>query len=421
MRNFILSLFLLTTLISSYAYGFGSILGGFNQITQPVGNPSSSGEIAVNLNTTIDNGVYVPDTILNKRLKTILGKEEGEAITIQNMQSLTKLDLSSYGIKDITGLEYAINLTHLNLGNNQITDITPLANLIQLTELDIQYNQIKDIRIVCYLSNLTLLRASYNLITDINVFAHPNMSNLKKLYLNGNMIINITALGAEHPLTGEPILINLTHLDISDNKTPRDWKVPSDHRDICGKREEGEVRISDLSPIAGLINLVDFAASQNDIKDISALANLGNLEKLELYDNFIEDIRVLENFKNLVDVNLCANRISDLGVFKSSALVQITDLNLSQNRIKDISSLSNLTNIVWLFLHHNFIDNISALVNNPGLYNEFPDDTEKLDTIDIRFNKLDLTRGSDDMQDIHTLERRCVKVNYLPQDCNDCN
>jgi len=143
MKTAALKASLLITLISSYAYGSSSVLGGFNPVTtQPVGNPSNT-EIAVNFNT-IDNGVYIPDTTLNGHLKIILGKEENERITIQDMQSLTNIDLSSCRIKDITGLEYAINLTHLNLGNNQITDITPLANLAQLTELDLQYNQIED-------------------------------------------------------------------------------------------------------------------------------------------------------------------------------------------------------------------------------------------------------------------------------------
>jgi|GEM_PF-4479265 len=144
MNNTILKISLLTALISSYAYGFNPISGRFDPIMQSIGPLPSSNKIATNLNATVDNGVYIPDMILNQRLRSVLEKETGEAITIQDMQALTNLELSCCGIKDITGLEYAINLTHLNLGNNQITDITPLANLAQLTELDLQYNQIED-------------------------------------------------------------------------------------------------------------------------------------------------------------------------------------------------------------------------------------------------------------------------------------
>ena len=54
---------------------------------------------------------------------------------------------------------------------------------------------------------------------------------------------------------------------------------------------------------------------------------------------------------------------------------------------------------------------ISALVNNEG----FGPNVGPHDYIDMRYNYLDLTEGSQSMQDIETLMSRSVDVYYVPQ------
>jgi type II secretory pathway component PulC len=57
-----------------------------------------------------------------------------------------------------------------------------------------------------------------------------------------------------------------------------------------------------------------------------------------------------------------------------------------------------------LNLKHNEISDISPLVSNSGL--------DEGDILDIRFNDLDLTKGSEDMQNIEELQSRGVIVYY---------
>ncbi|WP_342716451.1 leucine-rich repeat domain-containing protein [Paenibacillus catalpae] len=46
------------------------------------------------------------------------------------MQSLTVLTANHKNIKDLRGLEYAVNLTEIYLNFNDITDLTPLKSAI---------------------------------------------------------------------------------------------------------------------------------------------------------------------------------------------------------------------------------------------------------------------------------------------------
>jgi internalin A len=85
-------------------------------------------------------------------------------------------------------------------------------------------------------------------------------------------------------------------------------------------------------------------------------------------------------------------------------LTNLTKLCLASNRISDTSSLSSLTNLNYLAIGWNQISDISPLVENSGL--------GEGDTVKIQNNNLDLTEGSDDMQNIKTLQDRGVAVIY---------
>jgi len=79
-------------------------------------------------------------------------------------------------------------------------------------------------------------------------------------------------------------------------------------------------------------------------------------------------------------------------------------LDLSNNQIGDISPLANLTSLKWLILNNNQISDIGALVRNTGL--------GKGELVELRNNLLDLSPGSDDMQNIESLRSRGVIVRY---------
>jgi internalin A len=121
----------------------------------------------------------------------------------------------------------------------------------------------------------------------------------------------------------------------------------------------------------------------NQVRDISPLAGLTSLQELYLQNNQISDIKAL------------------------SGLINLEWLHLKGNRIKDISSLSNLINLRRLYLNENEIEDITPLVKNPGLSDG--------DCVNLKYNRLDLSAGSEDMKNIAILISQGVWVEYTPQ------
>ena len=98
----------------------------------------------------------IPDPNLRAALEKALGKNEGDAITEEDLKGLEELYAGDKRISDIKGLEHCTSLTVLELDNNpQITDLSGLANLTSLTRLGLAWNQIIDLNV---LANLTKLK-----------------------------------------------------------------------------------------------------------------------------------------------------------------------------------------------------------------------------------------------------------------------
>ena len=88
-------------------------------------------------------------------------------------------------------------------------------------------------------------------------------------------------------------------------------------------------------------------------------------------------------------------------------MTNLNYLNLGANAINNLSPLAFLTKIQNLCLSINQINDISPLVANRGLTTG--------DIIDLTYNCLDTSAGSQNMKDIGTLVHEGVIVNYLPQ------
>ena len=176
--------------------------------------------------------------------------------------------------------------------------------------------------------------------------------------------------------TGLQFATNLINLDISGNPI-------SDLSPLAGLINlenlwfhAGELGISDLSPLAGLINLKLIHAFGNPISDLSPLAKLTKLEHLYLPDGDISDLAPLAGLTGLRELYLSFNGISDI-----SPLANLTGLNrldLADNSISDISPLVGLTQLEWLELRINHISDVSPLAGLTNLewlrvaYNDIP-------------------------------------------------
>ena len=110
-------------------------------------------------------------------------------------------------------------------------------------------------------------------------------------------------------------------------------------KNLTGALLEGNP-ISDLSPLAGLVQLRILNMAVCQISDIRPLANLTRLESLRLHGNQIEDITPLINLTQLTDLWLANNFIADAGSLERLTLLK--ELRIQNNVISDYSPLETL-------------------------------------------------------------------------------
>ena len=109
------------------------------------------------------------------------------------LRNLESLDLSGYGIQDLSGLELCTNVTELNLENNLIDDIAMLRPLIGLRTLLLGSNAIETIQDLASLVVLEELDLSFNEISDVSSLL--SLNKLKLVNLVG-CPVNATAIAA---------------------------------------------------------------------------------------------------------------------------------------------------------------------------------------------------------------------------------
>ena len=307
--------------------------------------------------------VHIPDPNLRVLLESVLDKAAGDDITQVDLASLESIrngchfltlsekgvwwvperwvcelndDSVGFGIRDLTGLEFATNLMHLSLGRNQISDVSPLKDLINLTYLDLGRNQISDVSPLKDLINLTYLSLGRNQISDVSPL--KDLTNLTHLSLIYNRVSDISPLKD---------LTELIELDLLDNEIP-DVSVLKAFTNLTHLSLRSN-EISNISPLKDLINLTYLSLRDNKISDVSPLKDLTNLIYLHIGFNYrISDISPLKNLKNLIHLDFDDNEISDVSPLKD--LTNLRHLDASDNGISDVSPLKDLTNLTWLDL-----------------------------------------------------------------------
>lgn len=97
-----------------------------------------------------------------------------------------ELDLSDYGLGDLSGADSCVNVTSLNLSTNHIDNAWPLRDLANLEFLDLSSNELESADDLASLSSLVELDLSFNAIDDVAFLL--SLPALKCVSLVGNPV-----------------------------------------------------------------------------------------------------------------------------------------------------------------------------------------------------------------------------------------
>ena len=123
-------------------------------------------------------------------------------------------------------------------------------------------------------------------------------------------------------------------------------------------------QISDISPIAGLINLRELVLDRNSISDLSPVTALINLEILHLIENKISDLSPVAGLINLERLDISSNNTPDLSPV--AGLINLEFLSFPDNNVSDLLPIAGLINLEHLYFTHNNISDLSPVA---GLIN----------------------------------------------------
>ena len=228
--------------------------------------------------------VDIPDKVLRRTVEETLGKAPGERISRGDMATLRNLRAAEFwsggGIRQLTGLEYAVNLRRLYLPNGAVSDLAPLAGLTSLSGLSLNSHVISDITPLARMTSLSSLELTNNWISDLVPLA--GMRSLSYLALSGNPISDFAPLAS---------MTSLRHLRLA--FTGMSDVAPLTGMTSLHSLSLGVNRIRDVAPLAGMRSLSDLELSGNPISDIAPLAGMTSLRQLYLEGNIISDIAPL--------------------------------------------------------------------------------------------------------------------------------
>ncbi|WP_019414902.1 cell wall-binding repeat-containing protein [Paenisporosarcina sp. TG20] len=151
-----------------YQFTDFNVLGGENAINSDVFQEIISFE------------PLIKDLTLERLIRSKLGLESNDILTVEKLEELTVLDNTGLSdINNLDGLENAINLNSLVLKNTNVDDITPLSNLTKLTHIDIENNEISDLSpLLINANNFGLSQGDYVNVKENPVDLSENSQNL---------------------------------------------------------------------------------------------------------------------------------------------------------------------------------------------------------------------------------------------------
>lgn len=216
---------------------------------------------------------------------------------LESLTNLTSLTLHTPRVEDLSPIGKLQGLTYLDLsGCITIRNISFLRNLTDLTHLNLEGNQIKDISALSKLTKLEYLNLNATFrdydsstlefgqkVQDIT--AIKNMTDLKELYLFGNLTKDLSPLKK---------LINLEVLDLGNNNV-------SNLSALSGLENLRFLNLSNRVAEEFQNNYFPKTKNRNKVVDLSPLAGLTSLEELQVvYCETLEDFTVLSSLSDLL-------------------------------------------------------------------------------------------------------------------------
>ncbi|EOI6976108.1 MucBP domain-containing protein [Listeria monocytogenes] len=254
--------------------------------------------------------VNIPDSYLKEGLKTIVGNPFLTELTEANLETITIADISymysspGYAvtglIRDLTGLEKAVNMTKLYFSNQTaITNLNQIKNLPNLKKIVGVTTGLNDIKALSEMPALEEVELGGDYITDFTPLLEKE--NLKSFSYNSYAWLD----PAYHQINNEEFekftnLKSLENLDVTwNNITDLAALTANDHIKNLNLSYN---KFTNVAPIATMKELKVLYLNNNNLTSIDSLNTLRGLSIAYADNNNITDLSKLKDFFEGMDV-----------------------------------------------------------------------------------------------------------------------
>lgn len=350
-----------------------------------VSEPSTTKEIKKASTETVS----IPDSALKRAIKQQLGIQTDE-ISVTDIESLTELDASYQNIKNLTGLEKAVNVTKLNLAGNEFINVDSLKNLTKLEILDISLTNVTDLTSLAGLTSLRNIDISYLELNTILPLKDLSLSSItmfgERYFLLKDEVAVLETANVEI-VHDEYFNVYFSSIKANENRAIINWEYEGEE-DV--HQYQLKVNGNEVSTISAddetSYTLTSLAANTEYSLEIFAYNNDGELigqakakfqtladptggKEVTFKDPQLEkaiqkqfglERKIVESdMKHLKELSLERKRITDLTGLETAT--NLEGLYLSSNKLSNISQLASLENLKYLYLEGNPISDFTPL------------------------------------------------------------
>lgn len=329
--------------------------------------------------------VYFEDINLLKAINKALSKGDVDTpVTIDEMATLSSLNISRLNITSLVGLEHAINLNVLTAQNNLITDLTPISNLTSLTQLDLQGNPKFSLEQFNKLGNLKNLISLIIAIdapeSTLNIGPNALFPNIQQLNISTSSINSLIITDAN----------SLSYL-VSDNCTIQNVSINNSNASSISFQKSifNNITIENCSKLSS-ISASSIEFENLYIGDCSSFAyialtsskpnnmtfkNVPLTAGISLYNTSMNDL-ILENISSGCTITTSGCSVNNIKINDS----KVGTLDTSGSTVQNIE-LTNLSNLTYLTARTATV--ISLLIDNCPNIRSIVASSAKLPNIDF--------------------------------------
>ncbi len=241
--------------------------------------------------------------------------------------TLTRLDVSRTGIRDLSTLEQFPALADIRADEDQISRMPLLADCPKLEIVSLNGNELTDLSFLEGCTRLKALAVNGNQLSSLKGL--ESCIYLEEIQAGGNRLTDLAGLE-------NTTLLNFVFFN--DNQLT-DLSVLEHSAASLKQLYIRNNQVEDLSFLSGCLNLQYLNLDHNPVQSLESLQDCGALKALSAADSQIQTTQGIEYLKELTYLDLSGNGLTEAGVEQPlfSGIEDPVILDLSDNQLSSLN------------------------------------------------------------------------------------